>query len=235
MDVANLDLAGFAACIDQTLLAPTADIAGSRPWIEENAARGFASLCVTPVLLPSTVELLSAAGSTTRACSVCGFPLGYSATETKAAEARMLVAAGCAEVDMVIAVGELLGGHRAYVERDISTVVEVVAGQSAGVAIVKVILETGYLSEDDIAEACKLVEAAGAHFVKTSTGFGPRGASLRDVELMRGVVGGRLGIKAAGGIRDLDSALAFLDAGATRLGTSSGGQLLEAFAARSAG
>ncbi len=228
----DLDVATFAGMIDQTLLSPKAGIAEAEAWIAENAGRGFASLCVAPIFVPAAARGLE--GSTTRVCSVCGFPLGYSLTSTKSAEARQLVSMGCLEVDMVISVGQLLAGDDAYFREDVDAVVEAVVDESGGTAIVKVIVETGYLGEEDVTRACRLAEDAGAHFVKTSTGFGPRGASVRDVELMNAAVGGRLGIKAAGGIRDLDTALALIAAGATRLGTSSGEHLVEALAERSA-
>ncbi len=228
----ELDIATFAGYIDQTLLSPKAGIAEAEEWIAANADRGFATLCVAPIFVPSAVRLLGR--SSTGVCSVCGFPLGYSLTTTKAEEARELVSLGCSEVDMVMCVGELVAGDDAYVREDIARVVDAVAAESGDKALVKVILETGHLSEDQVSRACVLAEEAGAHFVKTSTGFGPRGASLRDVELMHSAVGGRLGVKAAGGIRELDSALELLDAGATRLGTSSGEHLLEEFAQHAA-
>jgi deoxyribose-phosphate aldolase len=222
----------LAELIDQTLLSPTVGLVEARTWIEENAGRGFAALCVAPLFAATAARLLD--GSATRVCSVCGFPLGYSLTTTKADEARELVSLGCAEVDMVMSLGELIGGDTDYVGGDIRAVVQAVRDESGGQGIVKVILETGHLTEDQVETACRVAEAAGADFVKTSTGFGPRGASVRDVELMHAAIGGRLGIKAAGGIRDLDAALALIDAGATRLGTSSGGRLLDELAARQA-
>ncbi len=227
----ELDATAFAAYVDQTLLSPKAGLSEARPWLVENAEHGFAALCVTPLLVPAAT--LALATSTTRVCSVCGFPLGYSLTRTKAEEARRLVSEGCFEVDMVIAIGELLDGNQDYVRGDIAEVVAAVRDESGGEALVKVILETGYLSEEQVTAACEIAEDAGADFVKTSTGFGPRGASVRDVELMRAAVGDRLGVKAAGGIRDLESALALIDAGATRLGTSSGLPLLDELARRS--
>lgn len=227
-----MDAVTLAGMIDQTLLSPKAGVAEAEVWVAENANRNFAALCVAPVLVPATVKRLER--SPTRVCSVCGFPLGYSLTSTKADEARELVALGCEEVDMVLCVGELLAGDDAYVRADIALVALAVANESGGKALVKVILETGYLAEEQVTRACMLAEDAGAQFVKTSTGFGPRGASVRDVELMNAAVGGRLGIKAAGGIRDLDSALALIDAGATRLGTSAGERLVEALATRGA-
>lgn len=133
---------------------------------------------------------------------------------------------------MVLNYAALLEGDDAFVRDDIAAVVRTVAESSEGSAIVKVILETGYLDVSQIERGCTLAVAAGAHFVKTSTGFGPRGASVEDVQLMRATVGPDIGVKAAGGIRDLETALAMIDAGASRIGTSSGIEVLEAFEAR---
>lgn len=227
----DIDRATLASAIDQTLLKPTVGFKAAATWIEKSAHHGFASLCVSPFLVPVTAQLL--AGTGTKVCSVCGFPLGYSMTESKAEEAGHLVALGCQEVDMVMNVAALAEGEDVFVQDDIAAVVGTVAAASKGEAVVKVILETGYLDEAQIVRACRIAVAAGAHFVKTSTGFGPRGASLEDVTAMRQTVGPDIGVKAAGGIRDLDSALAMLKAGASRIGTSSGIEILDAFDARS--
>lgn len=224
-----MDSATLAKHIDQTLLKPTVGLQGAQPWIEQHADAGFAALCVSPFLVPLTAQIL--AGTSTAVCSVSGFPLGYANTETKAEEAALLVDLGCVEVDMVMNVAAMLEGEHMLVEDDIRAVVEATVGTSED-AIVKVILETGYLDEAQIAKASELAVAAGAHFVKTSTGFGPRGASVRDVEIMREVVGPTIGVKAAGGIRDLDTALAMIDAGATRVGASAGHEIVEAFEQR---
>jgi deoxyribose-phosphate aldolase len=181
--------------------------------------------------VPLASQLLG--GTATKVCSVCGFPLGYQNTESKAEEAAHLVELGCAEVDMVLNFAALLEGDDAMVRDDIRAVVTTVAERSGGSAIVKVILETGYLDELQIVRGCRVAVEAGAHFVKTSTGFGPRGASVEDVKLMRATVGPDFGVKAAGGIRDLESALAMLSAGASRIGTSAGIEIIEAYEARS--
>jgi deoxyribose-phosphate aldolase len=225
-----VDAAEFASLIDQTLLKPTVGFAAGAAWVEANRSRGFATLCVPPFLVPITAQRL--AGTSTEACSVCGFPLGYANTESKAEEAATLVALGCVEVDMVLNIAALLEGEVSFVRDDIRAVVRAVTERSGGTALVKVILETGYLEEADIARGCELAVDAGARFVKTSTGFGPRGASGRDVEVMRAAVGEGFGVKAAGGIRDVDTALAMLQAGADRLGTSSGAEIVDAFATR---
>lgn len=228
--MSSVDVAALAFSMDQTLLRPTATIAEAAAWMEGSRDAGFATLCVSPFLVPLAAQRL--AGTTTRVCSVAGFPLGYALTETKAEEATHLVSLGCTEVDMVVNLGALLAGEDDMVRDDITAVVDATAEASDGAAIVKVILETGYLDEEQIVRGCRLSVEAGAAFVKTSTGFGPRGASVRDVELMRGAVGPDIGVKAAGGIRGLDDALAMLEAGADRLGTSAGLEILAQAAER---
>ncbi|MBN2848855.1 MAG: deoxyribose-phosphate aldolase [Coriobacteriia bacterium] len=224
-----MDRQTLGKVIDQTLLKPTVGYQGASSWMDACSGAGFATLCVSPFLVPLASQRL--AGTSTLVCSVCGFPLGYSNTESKAEEAAHLVALGCAEVDMVLNIAALLEGDDRFVRDDIEAVVRTVAENSEG-AIVKVILETGYLEPAHIERACVIAVEAGAHYVKTSTGFGPRGASAEDVRLMRATVGPDIGVKAAGGIRDLDTALVMLDAGASRLGTSSGLEILEALEAR---
>lgn len=219
-----VDSATLASYMDQTLLKPTVGFAQGAEWIEANRNRGFAALCISPFLTPIAAQRLC--DFTTKVCSVAAFPLGYASTEAKAEEARTLVKLGCDEVDMVINIAALLEGENAFVHHDIEAVVDAVAHASDGKAIVKVILETGYLQTTDIERGCHLAVQAGAHFVKTSTGFGPRGASIEDVRTMRAAVGPEIGVKAAGGIRDLACALAMLEAGATRLGTSVGDKIL---------
>ncbi len=226
-----MDAQTLAASIDQTLLKPTVGFTEGARWIETNRDLGFAALCVSPFLVPIASQHL--AGTRSAVCSVCGFPLGYANTETKAEEAATLVSLGCEEVDMVLHVGALIEGELDFVRDDIAAVVRAVQEQSEGGALVKVILETGYLEEEQITRACTLAVEAGAQFVKTSTGFGPRGASTRDVELMRAAVGQDVGVKAAGGIRDLETAVEMLAAGANRLGTSSGAEIVDAFKTKS--
>lgn len=226
-----VDAQTLASRIDQTLLKPTVGFSEAGEWMEKNRDRGFATLCVSPFLVPLASQRL--AGGSTKVCTVCGFPLGYVNTETKAEEAALLVGLGAVEVDMVVNIAALIEGEDAFVTDDVHAVVQSVAHASDGAAIVKVILETGYLDDEQIARGAHLSAAAGAQFVKTSTGFGPRGASVRDVEIMREAVGPEVGVKAAGGIRDLETALAMLEAGATRLGTSSGIDLVLALTAAS--
>jgi deoxyribose-phosphate aldolase len=224
-----MDVTSLASTIDMTLLSPTVGFARGAEWIEANQDRGFATLCVAPFMVPLVAQRVFA--STTRVCSVAAFPLGYATTEAKANEAANLIGLGCHEVDVVINVAALLEGEHAFVRHDLEAVVIAVSRASNGSASVKVILETGYLDEAAIVRACHLAVEAGADFVKTSTGFGPRGASVDDVRIMRAAVGPDVGVKAAGGIRNLETALAMLEAGASRLGTSAGDVILAQFAA----
>ncbi|MDZ4169544.1 MAG: deoxyribose-phosphate aldolase [Coriobacteriia bacterium] len=228
--MSSVDVVTLAHAIDQTLLKPTVGMQAAAEWMEGSRTRGFATLCVSPFLVPLAAQRL--AGGVTAVCSVAGFPLGYALTETKVEESIHLVELGCAEVDMVMNIAAFLEGEHEYVRDDIEAVVRAVDEASEGSGLVKVILETGHLDEDQVARASALCASAGAAFVKTSTGFGPRGASARDVEIMRAEVGPELGVKAAGGIRDLDTAFEMLDAGANRLGTSNGIEILTQAAAR---
>jgi deoxyribose-phosphate aldolase len=225
-----MDVTQLASTFDQTLLKPTSGLQDADAWMTENRDLGFATLCVSPFLVPLAARHLEA--SATKVCSVAGFPLGYSLSETKAAEASQLVQLGCAEVDMVLNFAALIEGADAFVRSDIADVVSAVAASSGGTGLVKVILETGHLDEEQIVRGCRLCVEAGAHYVKTSTGFGPRGASVQDVEIMRQTVGPDVGVKAAGGIRDLDTALAMLEAGADRIGTSAGADIIAQAVAR---
>ncbi len=221
-----MDAATLASTIDQTLLKPTAGFAEAAEWMDASRDRGFAALCVSPFLVPLATQKL--AGTNTLVCSVCGFPFGHQNTESKALEARLLVGLGCSEIDMVLNIAAFLEGEDTFVEDDIRAVVGSVADASEGSGMVKVILETGYLSDVEVERASRIAVAGGAQYLKTSSGFGPRGASVRDVEIMRGVVGPDIGVKAAGGIRDVETALEMLKAGASRLGSSSGLEIVEA-------
>ena len=225
--MSDITAAQLAASIDQTLLKPTVGFSEAATWIEANRSEGFATLCISPFLVPVATQLL--AGSTTRVCSVAGFPLGYAMTESKAEEAAHLVGLGAVEIDVVVNIAALVQGEDQFVLDDLHAVCASV-GAASPEAIVKVILETGHLTEEQIRRGSELAVEAGAAFVKTSTGFGPRGASVRDVEIMRAAVPDHIGVKAAGGIRDLETALAMLAAGATRLGTSAGSELVAALA-----
>ena len=219
--------AALAAVIDQTLLRPTVSLSEGAEWLAEQRGRGFAAVCVPPSLAGLAVDAME--GSATAACSVVGFPLGYDTTAAKAYQAAELADRGCREIDMVVRIGDLIAGDADTVRADTAAVVKAVDSSSGGDGLVKVILETGYLDPSAILLGCRLAEEAGARFVKTSTGLGPRGASIEDVHAMRAAVGDRLGIKAAGGIRTFADALAMLDAGATRIGTSAGVEIVAEF------
>ncbi|GAB1484736.1 deoxyribose-phosphate aldolase [Treponema sp.] len=205
----------IAKTIDHTLLKPTATAEQVRELCAEARANHFASVCVNPRWVPLVAKEVS--GSGVLVCSVIGFPLGADPTEIKAEEARLCVKQGAQEIDMVIDLGSLKGGDYKAVEDDIRAVVK-----AAGKAHVKVIIETCFLNTDEKRLACEAAKKAGAHFVKTSTGFGTGGATVEDIKLMRKAVGPDMKIKASGGIRSYHDAISMLDAGADRIGTSSG-------------
>lgn len=206
----------IAATIDHTYLKGDATAEQIRQLCKEARQYGFYSVCVNSCWVSFCRELL--AGSEVKISAVCGFPLGAMATEVKAYEAAYCVEQGADELDMVISIGMLKQQKAETVLRDIKQVVAMAQGK----AIVKVILETGLLTEEQIIQGCQLSEQAGAHFVKTSTGFGPRGASLEDIARMKSAVSERMQIKASGGVRDFATAVQMIKAGAHRLGTSSG-------------
>jgi deoxyribose-phosphate aldolase len=212
----------FAVCIDHTLLKPEADYDQVRKLCEEAAQYHFASVCINPVYVPLAARLL--AGSGVAVCTVVGFPLGATPTEVKVFEARQAVSQGASEVDMVIHVGALKSGDFDAVEQDVRQV----ALACGSKALLKVIIEAALLTDEEKVQACTLCKIAGADFVKTSTGFGPGGATLHDVALMRRTVGDDLGVKAAGGIRDRDMAEQMLRAGADRIGASASIQIVRA-------
>ncbi|OPX57350.1 MAG: Deoxyribose-phosphate aldolase [Methanobacterium sp. PtaB.Bin024] len=180
----------------------------------------FNCVCVTPTQAALAWELLE--NSDTQVCVVIGFPFGVQTTHAKAFEAEEAVENGASELDMVMNIGALKSGHYPLVQSDIAAVVGAARGR-----IVKVILETALLTREEKISACQLARDAGAHYVKTSTGFGVDGATTEDVRLMRETVGMQMGVKAAGGIRNLETALAMIDAGASKLGTSTGVQIME--------
>lgn len=222
-----IDVRKLAALIDHTLLRPEATRDQVRRLCDEALQGGFAAACVNPCWVPLAAEKLR--GSEVKVATVAGFPLGATSTAGKRAEAQAAILDGAQEIDMVMNVGAMKSGDLWRVEDDLHGVVEVC---HAAAVIVKVILENAYLSDDEKVAACEIAKRVGADFVKTSTGFGPSGATETDVRLMRQTVGKEMGVKAAGGIRTLSDAQRFLEAGANRLGTSSGVSIL-AEAARS--
>lgn len=207
--------ADLARTIDHTLLKPDATAAQIDRLCDEARAHDFAAVCVNPCWVARCAARLR--GSRVAVCTVIGFPLGANETTVKAEEARRALAAGAAEVDMVVNLGALKGGDQAAVQDDIAAVRAAAAG-----ATLKVIIETALLTDAEKTTVCRLAVAAGADFVKTSTGFAAGGATAADVALMRAAVGPECGVKASGGIRDRAAALAMLAAGADRLGTSAG-------------
>lgn len=215
----------LAARIDHTLLRPDASASEIEALCRDCVPHGFAAVCVAPCWVDLAVRQLAGTPSPAAVAAVVGFPHGNTLPAIKAAEAKRVAELGAREVDMVMNVGWFLDGRLQDVRDDIEGVV--LAARAAG-ASAKVILETGFLAPDQIGQAARLAADAGAAFVKTSTGFGPRGASPDDVKLMKAAVGEAVGIKAAGGIRTLEQALALLSAGATRLGCSSSVAIVEA-------
>jgi deoxyribose-phosphate aldolase len=215
--------ADLARCIDHTLLSPSAGADAISKLCAEARAHGLFSVCVNPCWVPLAGRAL--AGSEVAVCTVIGFPLGANSPRIKAAEARAAIEDGADELDMVINVGWLRDGELARVQDDIAGVVAV-----AGERVVKVILEIALLDMPQIISACELAVAAGARFVKTSTGFGPGGATLEAVAAMRRTVGPAIGVKASGGVRTAADARAMLEAGASRIGASASLAILSGWA-----
>ncbi len=226
LDAQSLSAAELAGLIDHTLLKPEATAEQIRQLCSEASQFGFASVCINAGWVSLAAELL--ADSTSKVCTVIGFPLGATLTRVKAFETSAAIEQGAQEVDMVLAVGRLKSGDWLEVYTDIATVTEV--AHAAGV-IVKVIIETALLSEDEKVAACVLAQQAGADFVKTSTGFNGGGATVADIQLMRKVVGDQLGVKASGGVRTTEEARAMVAAGATRIGASAGVRIVQALPA----
>lgn len=213
----------MASMIDHTILKASATEEMIEALCQEAIKYNFASVCINPVFVKLAAKKLS--HSNVKVCTVIGFPLGANSPETKAFEATKAVEDGAHEIDMVINVGMLKSGNLKYVEDEISGVVKASKG-----ALVKVIIETCFLTDEEKVTACNLAKNAGAKFVKTSTGFGTGGATAADVALMRKTVGASMGVKASGGIRSLSETLAVIEAGANRIGTSSGVSIIDEMA-----
>lgn len=216
-----MEQAQLAAMIDHTLLRADATQAEIARLVEEAKKYGFASVCVNPTWVAFAAEGL--AGTEVKVCTVIGFPLGASTSRTKAFETSDAIAGGAAEIDMVVNIGALKDGRDDEVEADIRAVVEAASGK----AIVKVIIETSLLTEEEKVRACQCAVRAGADFVKTSTGFSTGGATAEDISLMRKTVGPDIGVKASGGVRSLEDMQRMVAAGATRIGASSGVKIME--------
>ncbi|TWE06497.1 deoxyribose-phosphate aldolase [Neobacillus bataviensis] len=204
----------IAAMIDHTLLKPDATKKQIETLCQEARDHKFFSVCVNPAWVSTAKELLN--GSGVKICTVIGFPLGATTTETKAFETKNVIDLGADEVDMVIPIGALKDGNDQLVEQDIRAVVEAAKDR----ALTKVIIETSLLTDEEKKRACELAVKAGADFVKTSTGFSGEGATAEDIALMRQTVGPNIGVKASGGVRSTQDALSLIEAGATRIGAS---------------
>lgn len=207
----------IARMIDHTLLKPEATKDQIVKLAEEAKEYSFASVCVNPTWVKTAAEILKDTPDV-KVCTVIGFPLGATTSETKAFETKNAIENGADEIDMVINIGALKDQQDDLVESDIRSVVEAAKGKS----LVKVIIETSLLTDEEKKRACELSVKAGADFVKTSTGFSTGGATVEDIRLMRETVGPDIGVKASGGVRSREDALAMVEAGATRIGASSG-------------
>ncbi|MEC1416920.1 deoxyribose-phosphate aldolase [Bacillus haynesii] len=215
----------IAQMIDHTLLKPDTVKSEIEALCKEARVYGFASVCVNPCWVKLCAELLK--DSEVKVCTVIGFSLGAASPETKAFETKQAIADGAGEVDMVINIGALKDRDTGTVEHDIRAVTDAAAGK----ALVKVIIETSLLTDEEKRLACELAVKAGADFVKTSTGFSGGGATVQDIKLMRDAVGPDIGVKASGGVRDKESALAMIEAGATRIGASAGVSIVKGLTA----
>lgn len=227
MNVTLNDRRSVASLIDHTILKPEATRQDVERLCREAIQHEFASVCVNPVFAALVSGLLQ--DSRVKTCAVIGFPLGANLTATKVEEARAAIGNGARELDMVLHVGALKSGDDGVAAQDIKAVVDVC---HAARAVCKVILETALLTDAEKERACILARDAGADFVKTSTGFGSGGATVSDVGLMRRVVGPSVGVKASGGVRSFDDVLKMVEAGANRIGTSSGVKILEEASAK---
>lgn len=216
----RISIEELAGMIDHTNVQRDATDEDIKVLCHEADDYNFSCVCVTPTQVVLAQELLD--NSDTQVCAVIGFPFGVQTSHAKFFEAEEAVNNGASELDMVMNIGALKSGHHSLVQADIAGVVNAAQGR-----VVKVILETALLTDDEKITSCQLAREAGAHYVKTSTGFGVGGATVEDVLLMRDTVGMEMGVKASGGIRDLETALNMIDAGASKIGTSTGVQIME--------
>lgn len=214
-------MTNIASYIDHTLLKPESTQEQVIQLCKEAAEYEFASVCINPSYVATAAAQLK--DSKVKVCTVIGFPLGASTSETKAFETTDAINKGAEEIDMVVNIGAIKSGNSELVKSDIQAVVEAAKGK----AIVKVIIEASLLTDDEKVLASRLSKEAGADFVKTSTGFSTGGATIEDVKLMRETVGADLGVKASGGVRSLEDVQAMIDAGASRIGASSGVQIMQ--------
>ena len=214
----------IAKMLDHSTLQPFLTEADIRKGCELALKYDCASVCARPCDVPILAEMLR--GSDVKVCTVIGFPHGSHETAIKVAEAQRALDEGCTELDMVINIGRMIAGDTAYVQHEIKLLADLAHARGA---LLKVILETCLLSDKEIEEACRLAKDAGAHFVKTSTGFNSGGATAEDVALMKRTVGDALQVKASGGIRDYDTAMAMIEAGADRIGASASVNIMEVY------
>lgn len=221
----------LAKTIDQTLLSPTATLQAVHGICVTAKRNHFAAVCINPSYIPIAKKVLS--GSDVKICSVVGYPLGANSIETKVFEARDNVKKGADELDVVVNIGMIKSGNYSYIEKEIGIIISVIRREQMAEynkhINVKIVIENGSLTKEEVKKVCKIVEESGADFIKTSTGFGVRGVELDDVRLIREVVTRNIGVKAAGGIKTFKDAQALIDAGATRLGTSSGINIIEEY------
>ncbi len=214
------NIINIAKLIDHTLLRPDATETEILKLCEDAKEYGFISVCIHPAFIKTAKELLTA--SHVKISTVTGFPLGATMTNVKIYEAIESVIAGADELDIVINTGHAKSGNWKAVEKEISGIIN-----ATPQTVHKIIIETSYLTDDEKKTASSVVMNTGAEFIKTSTGFGPSGANVSDIEIIKSVTKGKIGIKAAGGIKTLEDAMAFIDAGATRIGTSSGVKIVK--------
>jgi len=221
----------FAKMLDYTLLRPQATRQDVIRYCEEAKRLHFATVCVFPYWIPLVSKQL--AGSDVKTCTVVGYPFGANTLPTKLFEARNAITNGATELDVVMNISALKSGDVLAVEREITDLVGSMQMQGmtadAKRTLIKIIIETGYLTEQEKITACEIARDAGADFIKTSTGTAPSGATVDDIRLIRNVVGSAMGVKAAGGIRTVDQAVEMLNAGANRIGTSSAVQIAELY------
>jgi deoxyribose-phosphate aldolase len=221
----------LAKTIDLTNLSPLATLRDIESLCQKAKEHHFAAVCINPSFITTAKRILS--NTDVKVCSVVGFPLGASTVECKVFESMDNVKKGADELDMVVNLGALKGGNYSYLEKEISTVISVIRREQMAEynkhINMKIIIETGSLSKEEIKKICRIIEESGADFIKTSTGFGARGVELDDIRLIREVVTRNIGVKASAGIRTFKDAQALIDAGATRLGTSSGVEIMEEY------
>lgn len=221
----------LAKTIDLTYLKPVTSVKEIESLCKNAKKYHFASLCINPCMLTIAKRFL--ADSDVKVCSVVGFPLGANTTETKVFESKDNVKKGADEIDVVMNLGALKSGNYTFIEKELLIIVNVIRREQMAEynkhINIKIIIETGNLLKDEIKKVCKIIEDIGADFIQTSTGYGARGVELDDIRLIREVVTRNIGVKASGGIRTFKDAQALIDAGATRLGTSAGVEIMEEY------